>query len=447
MSRFVKTTAVILALCLLTAPLAGCGEEQTTNLNEESSDEALRELENGRYYIRHADDSCEPVYFGEATFDVDGSNDTPDPDRVMWFKEDFEEIPTLYNGDSLIMYTTAEFDEKFRLERFLDYGYTLGFCKISLTNSGRFQISTNVSDRCTYPRGDTDVIVNYKNSYVILDSLGDVELREYKDEFKAQPEEGEEVEEESSCLSDSGTIIGLEKDAFYTAELYEGTVRHTGLTFQANVRALGSMEVTTTFHYSFNSDENIVTIEIPDFLNDGYYLINGAGLFRLYRGAGDYIDDPETFNVLNEIPERKYMDPLIEVAQLPKYKKEVIADEAEQVKYTGTNYGEVEFKKDSSAQNSADTGADKDKYPDKTDAFELDEAGQLTIKIAFVDNESGEKIVPEGVTAVLVFPSGKKGKFAASGTGLTYTADFYETGRYNIIYYNLGDNYPNVTFE
>ena len=60
-------------------------------------------LESGNFYIRHKNNSCEPLYLGEVTFE--GVANTPDNSRVCWFKEDYENIPTLYEGESLILYS------------------------------------------------------------------------------------------------------------------------------------------------------------------------------------------------------------------------------------------------------------------------------------------------------------------------------------------------------
>ncbi|MBQ9245525.1 hypothetical protein IJ182_04575, partial [bacterium] len=62
-------------------------------------------MEDGVFYVRDQENNCTPVYFGNGTFEEGSISTTPSDERVLWYKDDFEKVPTLYEGDSLIMFT------------------------------------------------------------------------------------------------------------------------------------------------------------------------------------------------------------------------------------------------------------------------------------------------------------------------------------------------------
>lgn len=393
-------TILIASLCL-----SACGGESVKK-NTESSAEYLRELENGKYYIRHKDLSCEEVYFDQATFNMGNKPMSPDSTRVMWNKDlDDIKIPTLYEGESLILYSTDVINETFVLERFEDYGYTIGFCGIKATDSGRFSISTKAEDKCTYPYGDTDVILNYENEVVILDKLGGTEMRVFEDE-----ETGEDV---SASLTRSGTIYNLNKDGEYDAELYEGTELHKDLAFVADIHAFGSMEVTETTDYSFEQASNVINIAIPEFFNTGYYSVNGMGLFRYIKGES--YNETTQFNVPNNPPEN---DKKTRTQTLP----EVV------------NYGTANNRPISN-----------DVY---TSQFLVTQAGELTVRAKFsVSNAYGSEGdgLPD-VSAILTTPTGQEFEMQQDEEGLYLHFTAVE-GTYTIEYYDLNARSPELIIE
>ena len=239
--RKTVVTALILGL-LSPIVLTGCGKSEIVSKNTESSQEYLKNLEAGKYYVRHTDKqtntiSCEEVYYGNATFDKGDDAASWSNDRIMWYTSDFAKIPTLYSGDSLIMYSDSNFKDEFSIERFEDYGYTIGFCKLKPTNSNRYKISTNIDDKCTYPNGDTDVILKWDaKDYVILDKLGS---DSHKEDVRDDREGDYKSDSDITCswVTRSGTIKGLTQDCYYNVDIYEGTKLHRDLVFQANVHA------------------------------------------------------------------------------------------------------------------------------------------------------------------------------------------------------------------
>lgn len=277
-------------LLILLAAISLCGCHNAGTDGTEVNYDYLKDLEYDTYYVRHVDNECEAVYFGQATFDYGATTDYAADDRVMWFKEDFENIPTLYAGDSLILCTQSELTEEFIFERFEDFGYSIGINGLTETTSGRYSLSTNPDDCNTYPEGDTDEILLLKNETVIIDTLGGRELR-----APMENDYGEDIEE--NHVTRCGTIKGLTKDNNYKAEIYEGTLRNEYV-FKANVKILGSMEVVETTDYIFES-MTIINIKIPEYFNTGYYMINGSGIFR-YVNDVEYSENTN-FNIPNEV--------------------------------------------------------------------------------------------------------------------------------------------------
>ena len=302
--------------------LVGCGGSETKQYDEtgtvpENFTEYNNILEDGQYYVKSKNGEYSKLYLGETTFEPGKSSTDEDFTKIVWFKEDFDKIPTLYKGDSLISYNSQILEEKFIFERYYDYGYSIGLRNLVLTPSGRYSISTKEEDEesgtpkiIAYPDGDTSEIVNYTNDIVILESLGGIKLRGAKEEDENNEDgfnENNDIstnensqnpnkeDNTSPLLNKAGTLSGLQKDAKYKAEIYEGTVRHEH-TFTADVRILGKFEYFYSCDYEFES-ETIMNITIPEDWVSGYYLINGIGMFRYV--AGDSYDDNTDFNAPN----------------------------------------------------------------------------------------------------------------------------------------------------
>ncbi len=410
-----KAFTLILLTTIMLAVLSGCGEEAVTK-NTNSSNEYLRELENGKFYVLHKDQTFEEVYFGQATYSEGNIVTTPDPKRVMWYKDDYKKIPTLLAGDSLIYYTTDAFKEKFTFERFKDYGYTIGLCGLKKTDSGRYKISTKVEDKCTYPKGDTDVILNYSNDYVIIDKIGGIDLRDDNLETSDLIESG--------LITRSGTLKGLDCGKTYDAEIYEGTVKHTGLVFTADVHAFGSMEVTETKNFTFKEEENIIIIQIPEFFNSGYYAINGVGMFR-YVNGGSYSDNTN-FNMENDAPKD---DPSNMTHTIKLSDNNHIATES-------TSTLEEMVSKDEELANTDDVS---------TTSFTVESSGYITINVTFdLANGLEEADGMPDVTGILTLPSGRSLKMKQDDNGLHLSLKAEELGEYTITYYDLAVRIPYV---
>lgn len=367
-------------------------------------------LESGMFYVKHSNNECEPVYFGEANFDVGLTSEKND--GVMWFKEDFNNIPTLFAGDSLIYYTTEELNEQFIFLRFEDFGYSIGVCGLKPTETNRYTISTDVADECTYPDGDTDAILYMENDKVIFESIGTVPLR-YNEEF----EQLDIKEIKGIYVSRVGTILNLAKNKRYDAVLYSGTVEHDCV-FTSDVRILGFMEKSKTLNYVFEKDKNIITIDIPDGYQNGYYLINGVGMFRYVNGT-EYSELTD-FNVPN--PEE-----VIDVKAINENKPEKA----------------VEFNEQTMEQSS-------EIYDLKNEAkqsFTVRTPGKLIVNITFSNPDLPEDVmvgdVPEP-KAYIEDPRGVRYNMAQKNGNLYLEIDAEMSGKYYVVFSDLYGRIPNI---
>ena len=103
---------ITITLCIAaTLSLLACGG--SSNSTSQKDTNYIKSLKDGVYYVRQQNtNKCTPVYFGNATFDSGSVKTSSDAKRILWFKDDFDKIPTLYKGDSLVMHSKYKFEEK-----------------------------------------------------------------------------------------------------------------------------------------------------------------------------------------------------------------------------------------------------------------------------------------------------------------------------------------------
>ena len=261
--------------------LGGCGtassEEEYESVASSEESNVITDpemLESGQAYV-YRDGCYYPLYVAEASFDTT-DNTTTDDTRTLWFsEEEWNKIPTLYEGDSLVYRYDEDLDETSYIERFEYVGWTFGVANLTQTATGRY----------SYSGDDTDNVDSTSTAYnllslgeyvLILDKVGGVSLR-------------------SGNITRGGLILGLEKDMAYEVEAYVGTNLNM-LTLVADRIALTSMEYTTTTDYDF-LQSTIIEIYLPEELNTGYYAVNGSGIFRYVKG--DSWDENTDFNIDN----------------------------------------------------------------------------------------------------------------------------------------------------
>lgn len=418
----------------LTLSISACGGSKTSSSDpsgeEDNSKNELdiSNLEDGKFYVMHnTKDSkgvekktFEPLYFGNGTF-KEGSTTTTNKDnsRVLWYKDDFKKIPTLYYGDSLIMYTESVLDETFNFERFEDFGYSIGLCGLTKTASGRYQIKTSADANTTYPDSDASAINNLSNATVIVDSVGSMIVR--ADLAPDGNTSDDKSNYTSSRLTRIGTIKDLNRNGIYNVLVYEGTVQHE-YNMKADVEILGSMEDVQTNDYEF-IDKKILNVDIPKYFQRGYYLVNGQGLFRYYDDASY---NGKVFNV----------DDIKKTNDFFNNPNMTTTDDQSMQETSGAPQKTV----DSSTKSPITT------------QFEVKEPGVISLVCKFTKKDKDGNDTTEGVdisdAIVIVYAPNEPGGLQMTNDSngncsITFNAE--KTGTYTIRYYSIGDMTPHIS--
>lgn len=425
MKRYTKQVAILLVIVAALSVFAGCDSEEETIItatdaegNQKSYSKAsksyINQLEDGCYYIRKQDASgnysCEPIYFGDASFNKNDITEHPSEKRVMWFKNDFDQIPTLKPNDSLIFYTTKQLKEDFVLERFKDLGYSVGIRGLKPTeDTRRFTISTNVKDNCTYPNGDTDIIIQSENEEMIIDSItGGTDNNTY--DLRVV---NINLDDPHSGVNEYGVIKSLQANGDYTIVAYDGTIKKE-IEAKANVRIFGSFEAEVLHDYTF-ADDKIVEIKIPEEYNSGYYMINGTGLFR-YSKNNEPIEKIDQWNRPNA-NSQKYVD--------------------------SSDYG-IETQTESTFNNPEPTPV-----PDApVNSMDVTAPGKIKIDITVYKDGSIINVSDyPSIAAIISGPDGSNYGFSKTQNGFTTIIDAKTVGTYTIHYSNMQGFTTNVSAE
>ncbi len=242
---------------------------------------SVDELENDTYYIKHGDDFYEIPEI-ECSFEDDEHNnqtyiltdvETPDgiPNRTIFYSKDKTEllIPTLYQGDELVYKSSEEITDNFTWERYMDGGYTIGVCGITLNNLNKLSF--------------TNWYTNILDESPIEKEFGRVEDEEDElfTSLNVNSVDGKELTKEN--LSEAGYIMGLPVDQEMTVDFYQGTALHQ-LKLKADARIFYNFENYWTKGMSYSQDGYVV-INVPEFFKTGYYKVNTSGMFR-------YVNEP-----------------------------------------------------------------------------------------------------------------------------------------------------------
>lgn len=406
-------TAITVAATML---LGGCQTKEekeaayrAAHINDPVS---VDQMENGRIYILREDGSCQPLYWGTASFDqydLDGPRD----DRFFYMRdEETDKIPTL-NGatEKLVMKTTSAFGEYFTYERFEDMGYSIGLLNPYSRDSGRIAISIDPDDNTTLPGTDTRALLNLyqKDSLenVTIDTLGGKQL-------KAVDTDGNAI----TLLNRLGAFKGLEPNTKYETKIYAGSIMYKYI-FVSDLHFFDSMDETTTLNYTYNDENNYIEISIPKSFHVGYYTVNGQGLMR-YVPSGYNLTADTDYNVPND------------------NSKEINAftytmDNSDQYALYQATGQFVDTGGTQVAQNSSDMTADQ--YIERY--FSVQQRGYYKVTIAV----SNARSTDPDLSIILVTPAGEKYQLQQSKDDPNiYSVKYYAhiAGKQCIRYYGAG---------
>lgn len=235
------------------------------------------ELELNSYYVK---DGTKFIL----TLPLNGSGGTSVPNsglsaeykkRVL-YAGPFEDtlIPTHYKGEIVAMSSKdADWDETV-LERYKDLGYSVGFYNGEYDRDER-SLSFKLTEKC----------INGTDFRTQLEELESPDIRVVAVDHKPLDETNTNIE--------AGLLVGMNKGEKHIISLYAGTYYHE-MEVEADTQMFQSFEV-----YKFGNDlisdtpNGYRAFATPEYLNSGYYAINGKGLFRYVnftKGAGSVED-------------------------------------------------------------------------------------------------------------------------------------------------------------
>lgn len=293
-----RKTAAILVFSLIASLFTGCGErtKDTNEIADLTSDGTISEqtsecgissnskdfeskLVSGTYYVVH-DGVYYPLYSYGTNYD-DAPGDWTEPSRQAYFTTENEiNIPTLFEGDELVYYSTDGLLDYMIWERYYDLGYTIGLLNLQTMESGRVYLDLSDDDEVNIvPDSELYAMYDLGAEQILIDKIGGVKVDE-------------------SLISD-GLIVSTKKSKTYDLEVYTGTY-YQHYTTTANTHAFKAYELYASIEYE-TLQEFLYRIEIPEYFVTGYYVLDGCGMVRIVRG--DSYSEETDFNEQVLFPE------------------------------------------------------------------------------------------------------------------------------------------------
>ena len=273
---FKALLAILVCFSLLS--LVGCSggkrkiADKNGNMLSYSPDD--EDLEDG-YYIMH-DNKYYPLLPEEIQ---------EKPVVYQWFTEYDNLIPELNEGDSLVYVSSETVPEEFKIYQMEDYGYTLGIRFTvedpadkadTVSSGGRVKIKLSNND-------DEDFCSLSKANEYLKDASDVTDLKNI--EFTEINGKDFSV----TMLSDEGFLKNLTEDGIYPLSFYIGTKYYTAdlkadthLFVQKNEYLISSCSKMKSKHFALN---------IPASMANGYYNIDGKGMFKYNAANKIEMDD------------------------------------------------------------------------------------------------------------------------------------------------------------
>lgn len=263
----ISSIFIVVFLCTL---ISGCSKKQIfVKYEDQYKLQAVdnKKLENDVYYIKEGADFYE-AYMPNGT--ASGTVEKPVESRLLWMNEDESLVPTLYKNE-IVAFSSENLEEKNpKLERFKDIGWSLGMYGGYIDDDGYLCYTLNRN------------IIKESDSYEKLSQKKSKEIRIVS--INDEP-----VSEKT--INNAGMIVGLEKNAIYSVGYYVGT--YFGTTdIKADYNFFQSYEVLQTEKVS-NTKNGYVAIYMLSDLKNGWYCINGKGLFKYFDYKKGMADDAE----------------------------------------------------------------------------------------------------------------------------------------------------------
>lgn len=285
----IKKIYLSLMIISLVPILSSCGlfnrEEEEFDNNVDIINN-IEDMEDGSYYLKKSDKEYQRPYVGNLNYKRE-NNQMPDvnPAYVAWFGQDFQKIPTMHKGEKIIYKSSVPFGEKIRIQRYFDFGYTMGISGLyKSSESDRYYFRVGEDTNYINPDSSAGAILEEFNSTaaILLESIGDTPLK-------------------SGNVTEAGTVKGLEKGKTYSNYMYVGT-QLKKFNIVADVKCLSAAEYDEITDYRYTKSKT-VEFTFPKYYNSGYYFIGGFGFVR-YVDSDKKFNENMDMNIPNDYPKR-----------------------------------------------------------------------------------------------------------------------------------------------
>lgn len=261
----------IILVVFLSLILTGCSDIQIFEEKKDPNSLTAQKdstLKNDTYYVKDGTNFYK-VHLpkeGNASSEVTSL----DENRVFACLNDESLIPTLYQGEFLALQSEKLDKETTTLERFKDYGYSIGCFGGYITEDGFLYFDKDqglVKDSSLY------------------ESIGETNAKDIRiSSINGNPLKKEQINE------NAGIITGFSKDEEVTVGYFVGT-RFFENNIKADCKMYGAFELFQLGKECIIDTPNGYRgIEVPSDFKSGYYNINGSGLFLYLNCHKEYAE-------------------------------------------------------------------------------------------------------------------------------------------------------------
>lgn len=270
----------------VTKPKVYKGTEPNTGIS-------LDKIQDGSYYVYHKGKAY-PIQSSFQTNGLEAATDKTDATRVlMTDAAGVKNIPTLYlgSGDKLIYRNSKTAINTIRYERYQDEGYSFGIYGANAQPNGTYTIALSGASSATSSTKSN--IRSSSSAQAIASTLTDTKAT-YT--FASIGKGKHAVSITKKVLSPGGFVKPsvlvenpkagsiVPEERVYPINIYAGTESHT-FDIKSDTRYFTGMELYAEYTKGLDTTSTYQTLEIPDYLPDGYYAPNFGGVFRLVRGT------------------------------------------------------------------------------------------------------------------------------------------------------------------
>lgn len=256
--------SLLLILLILILLLTGCHKQPIADRKGEMLTLDQKELDVG-FYVMNEDNSFTPLMSG--VYGYQGQSLTSSPERYLWYTHSQYDltslIPELTNNKTLVAVfdKTVSIPENIFFEKYKPRGSTLGLKFFISEIDGSVYFSTSTKNILPTSQAGQGVRG--------MSLPSEVKLYEFN-ESPAIPK--------NIIDKDLNMFMGLTEDGLYQIGFFEGTVYYSkGV--HADTYIYQSEEMYVLKNPYQISKNGYFTLKMPSLAKEGYYMLNGYGLF------------------------------------------------------------------------------------------------------------------------------------------------------------------------